>query len=544
MEKRILFAFVLSIAVLYGFGIIFQPPMAPPPAPEEIVEPVESAPGDTGNEPRLVITEVDPPPEGEIRAELPESVTIDNSLYTAAVSNVGGVIQSFRLKNYTDSEGQPIELINAMAAETVGWPLALQSDDPKLDETLAAASFVIERSGNRVVFEFAANGIHAQKTIRFSDENYEIEIQSSLTRDGQPLTHDIVWQGGFGDQSLETLDVTRKNLVYASEGAYERLNVTSVTEAQQMTSAQIGVEDQYFLAMFLLPGSAPATIRAHQYIGADQEPATTLSVAVPAGDQTPLRIYVGPKDDDWLRKSDPQLASVIDWGFFEVITRPLMFALLWINGFIGNFGWSIVILTIIINFVLFPLRLKSQLSMQKMQKIQPQMKTLQDKYKKLKPKDPKRPEVQAQMMGLYKEHGINPLGGCLPLLLQMPFFLAFWNLLYVSIELRQAPWMLWITDLSQHDPTFILPIMFAGSMIVMQKLTPATMDPAQARIMMIMPVVMTVMFLWVQSGLVLYWVTGNLVGIAQQVFIKKYWSTDAEAKIKSARSVRKTKRLE
>ena len=161
------------------------------------------------------------------------------------------------------------------------------------------------------------------------------------------------------------------------------------------------------------------------------------------------------------------------------------------------------------------------------------MRTLQDRYKKLKVSDPRRAQVQTEMMGLYKEHGVNAMGGCLPLVLQMPVLFGFYSMLSVSIELRRAPWALWISDLSQHDPYYITPILMAVSMFVMQKMTPTTVDPAQAKVMMIMPLMLTVMFLWVQSGLMLYWLTSNIVGIGQQVFINKYWSPRSEARLQS-----------
>jgi YidC/Oxa1 family membrane protein insertase len=249
----------------------------------------------------------------------------------------------------------------------------------------------------------------------------------------------------------------------------------------------------------------------------------------------PLRVYVGPKDQKWLQQTDSGLTGVVDYGFFEVITRPLILALLWIHSYLGNFGWAIILLTILINLALFPLRLKQQISMQKMQKIQPQMRTLQDKYKKLKANDPKRAQVQSEMMALYREHGVNPMGGCLPLLLQMPFFFAFWNMLSVSIEMRQAPWLLWIRDLSQHDPYYILPILMAATMFLMQRMMPTTTDPAQAKIMMLMPLMFTFFFLWAQSGLVLYWLTSNVVGIGQQAFINKYWASGSGSKERSGR---------
>jgi YidC/Oxa1 family membrane protein insertase len=173
---------------------------------------------------------------------------------------------------------------------------------------------------------------------------------------------------------------------------------------------------------------------------------------------------------------------------------------------------------------LFPLRLKSIHSAQKMQKLQPQMKAIQEKYKKLKPTDPKKQQMNAEVMALYKEHGVNPLGGCLPLIIQLPFFYAIYNLLSVAIELRQAPFMLWIKDLSVYDSTYVLPILMTVSMIVMQKMTPApSTDPVQAKMMMAMPLVFGFMLAATPSGLVLYWLTSNLVGIVQQVIMNKFW---------------------
>jgi YidC/Oxa1 family membrane protein insertase len=319
------------------------------------------------------------------------------------------------------------------------------------------------------------------------------------------------------------------------DAAFKRVALRSMKDPQDFTTLRAGVEDQYFLAMFLSPDNPTAIkVRKQEYPGDDGKPIPTLAVSASASETTAFRVYVGPKQREWLGKADPQLASVIDYGWFEFIARPLVAALLWIHSYIGNFGWSIIILTIVLNFVLFPLRLKQQTSMLKMQKIQPQMKRLQDQYKKLKPTDPKRPEVQAEMMGLYKQHGVNPMGGCLPLLLQMPLLFGFYSALSYSIELRRAPWILWIKDLSQYDPYYVIPILMAVAMIIQQKLTPtANVDPAQAKMMMIMPLMFTFMFLWYSSGLALYWLTSNVLGIVQQGFINKYWSPQAEGKLRT-----------
>ena len=546
MEKRILLAFVLSGVVMffyYGF-------VAPPPQPVPLVEPAregtsaESASAETA---RMAPREAAPErtsdgsettiaapvePAADVQAEFAREVRVETARYFGIVSSEGGVLRSLRLKDYFSREGEPIELINQDAAANVGWPLAFSTDDPDTNETLRTALFVVDSDRRSIRLEFASGGLRALKEFRFDPETYSIAVDASLSRDGRPVPFSIVWQGGFGDQSRD-FDATFRSLVYHEAGDFERLYVTSIEAPQDIVpAAYVGLEDQYFIAMFLPEGGSAARVEAAPFTqGEDEIQTVALSVPAPAGR---LPIYVGPKQQAALGAVDAGLVPVIDYGFFGVLARPLLFGLLWIHSYVGNYGWSIIILTLFINLILFPLRLKQQLSMLKMQKIQPQMKTLQDKYKKMKANDPRRQEVQAEMMGLYKKHGVNPMGGCLPLLLQMPFLFAFFSLLRVAIEVRGAPWMLWIQDLSQYDPYYVLPVLMGGSMIVMQKMTPTTMDPTQAKVMMMMPFMLMVMFVRVQSGLMLYWLTSNLVGVGQQLFINKYWAPAARGKPKPA----------
>jgi YidC/Oxa1 family membrane protein insertase len=535
MEKRVIIAFVLSFAVLYAFRAFFTPPptgerqqttetqsTTPPAVPPAAAAPVAEKPSD------LAV------PAGHLRAEQSEELAVDTPLYTAVVSNVGAVLRSFTLKNYKDGEGRPVELINQTAGGKVGWPFAMQTGDKSIDDQLAKAMFVGRREGSSLVFEFAENGLYARKVFAAEPDNYLLSLQTALKKDGKSIPYSLVWQGNFGDQSIPQ-DPARKNAVYQTDSTYKRVALRSVKDPQSFTTPRAGVEDQYFLGMFLL-SDLPTTAKVgkQEYTGGDGKavPTLTVSAAVPEG--KPVRIYIGPKQRDWLGKADPQLAAALDYGYFEFIAKPLVYLLLWIHRYIGNFGWSIILLTIVLNLVLFPLRLKQQVSMLKMQKIQPQMRRLQDQYKKLKANDPRRVQVQTDMMNLYKEHGVNPMGGCLPLLLQMPLLFGFYSALSYSIELRRAPWILWIKDLSQYDPYYVIPILMAVAMFVQQKMTPtANVDPAQAKMMMIMPLMFTFMFLFYSSGLALYWLTGSIIGIGQQVFINKYWSPQAEAKIRA-----------
>ena len=240
-----------------------------------------------------------------------------------------------------------------------------------------------------------------------------------------------------------------------------------------------------------------------------------------------MTLYVGPKQEESLLGVDPRLGGAPDFGWFlfAIIARPLLVVLHWINAFVGNYGWSIILITILINTVLFPLRIKQQLSMQKMQKLAPHLKQLQEKYKKLKTGDPRRAEVEKELMVMNKQQ----LSGCLPMLLQFPLLIAFLNMMSAAVELRGAPWILWIRDLSLTDPYYILPLLMGAAMFIQMKMSPTSPDPAQAKMMLVTPVLVTLLFLWYRqsAGLTLYWLTGNVISIGQQWFIRNYWTDSA-----------------
>jgi YidC/Oxa1 family membrane protein insertase len=542
-NKRVLLAFLLSFAVLIAFRWAFPPaveqpapPATPPASATAVPQPDVKPPAIAPKAPAAGV----PVPQ-DLHADQAEGTVIENSLYKATVYNEGGVLKSFQLIKapYFDATGHPLELINGVSASSVGWPLSIATGDPKLDAFLSHAVFVVHRDGDKLSLEFAGEGIHALKTMEFDSSNYQFTITTLLERDGQAVPHQIVWQAGFGDQSVPD-EPKKKNAVYDADSKFTRVVLSGIKAPVDVTTSLIGAEDQYFISMLVLPQPAPVKISETDFNAADNTPSKALRIAVPGAET--VHIYVGPKEEARLQQADPRLGAILNYGFFGFISKPVILPVLkWIHGYVGNYGWAIVLITILVNFVLFPLRLKSQISMQKMQKIQPQVNTLQDKYKKMKANDPRRAEVQAEIMKLYQEHG-SPIGGCLPLLLQMPVMLSFYSMLSVSIELRQAPWILWIHDLSRPDPYYIIPIFMAIAMVIGQKMTPTTVDPAQAKMMLIMPVVMTVFFLWVQSGLTLYWLTSNLVGIGQQWFIRKYWSGDTDGKVKLVKASQGTSR--
>jgi YidC/Oxa1 family membrane protein insertase len=537
MEKRILIAFLLSFAVLYASRFLFPPPPPPPEKPAANAEaPVVPPTAPTGP----VATSL--PPEvttGEsIEATTENNETIETAIFRAEVSNVGGVLRSFRLKKFPDTEGKPTELIDSWAGRKLGFPLAITTGDVALDKLLAEAKFVSKREANTVSLEYRAGGVYARKAMDFDPERYQVRVSTELARNGTAVPHSIVLQGQIRDQSIPEVPAKRA-AVYQAAGKYQRVALPGIKEARDVNGSMVGVEDQYFLAMFVRDKEGPLKVNRQEYKlpdladGTQGAAAYGLYVAVPSGE--PMTLYIGPKQEESLVQVDPRLGTVINYGWylFAVIAKPLLIVLRWIHGFVGNYGWSIIILTILINMVLFPLRVKQQLAMQRMQKLAPHLKQLQDKYKKLKAGDPRRAEVEKELMEMNKQQ----LSGCLPMLLQMPLLFAFLNMMSAAIDLRGAPWILWIKDLSVEDHLFILPVLMGVAMFVQMKMSPTSPDPAQARMMLVTPVLVTLLFLWYRSasGLTLYWLTGNVISIGQQWFIRKYWADGGDAGSRSTR---------
>jgi YidC/Oxa1 family membrane protein insertase len=342
----------------------------------------------------------------------------------------------------------------------------------------------------------------------------------------------VQWRAGFGDMAVqgapghqETVryDDSRRKLVTESAKAAKNGPV-SITG----NDAFAGIEDQYFLAAFLPPPNTPLLTTTYSDsvatpVNPKEEPYPGVGVGGLAQNQ--LGLYVGPKEVNALKKVNPRLQDVIDWGWFAILAKPLFLALQWINSaFVHNYGWSIVLLTFIITMALLPLKFANLKSMRKMQALQPEMNRINEKYKGVGMSSPKSQEKQQEVMELYKKNGVNPMGGCIPMLIQLPFLYAFWRVLAVTIEMRQAPW-LWVSDLSQpeHFDIHFLPLIMIISGFLLQKMTPmaGTTDPNQQRIMQFMPLIWGFFFWSLASGLVLYYLTSNLVSMAQQWFFNK-----------------------
>ena len=528
-------------------------------------------------------------------------ITLESDVAQVTFSTRGAVVRSWTLSDYRDSEGEPLELIHGDDTG-LGFPFDLSLGDEELQEALGQAVFVARIGGTEalgtlpadteVAFEWSgaagSRSLDVRKRFTLRD-GYLAEIVTEVWVAGAPVPHQISWRGGFGDlhlsgETFEPMFLLRREDGLQRVGVKAALQVTGwIFKADPQlvsfsgTAAYAGMEDRYFSVLFIPPGLAleiqtesgdgivdgvhggdSAVESSSDETETEEAPAARglggFTLRLPAEAENRFQLFVGPKKIDILERVEvPGFSAdlpvelpgeIVDFGWFQVVARPLLWAMQWIyDNVAGNYGWAIILLTILINLVMFPLKYKSSQQAWRMQKVAPQVKALQDKSKKYKINDPKRQETQQDVMALYRREGVNPLGGCLPMLIQLPFFIGFYRVLYSSIELRQAPWMGWIQDLSQRDPYFLLPIVMTATMYLSTMITPmTTADPSQQRMMKMMPLLFGFMFLNFPSGLVLYWLSSNVVGVGQQWWINERHKVYLEAEKQAAKELKKQKR--
>ena len=543
-EKRVLAAFALSFLMLLLWRVFFF--KEPPPSPSSKSIPTAQTQPATEKTSAAVVSPKLPPPIPIIVGSKPEDIIVESDLYKVTFSTRGAVVQSWILKKYRDAKEAPLDVIDDEACGKLGFPMSLSAADGELTNKLNSALYVATPSGVtlkppvKLEFTYSDGKVQARKAFTLGT-GYEVHAEVSVVEGGRYLPVEVAWPGGFGDHSLPPAVVNTLTL-----GVYGSLGDLNTVAQRKLTSDRLvpapfqlaGLEDRYFAGIFL-PDSSDETFQLGRqtwtptdWQGKDADRPSPLYAQLGQAQPKPLafRMFVGPKDLEVLRAEKPPLDSLVDFGWFAFIAKPLFLGLRFIyERWTHNYGWAIVLLTVFINFALFPLKLKSIRSGQEMQRIAPLIKSIQDKYKGTKFNDPRKQRMNEEVMKLYKEHGVNPLGGCLPMALQMPFLYGFYRVLDLPIELRHAPWILWVTDLSAPDkfhpfgiPLPILPTVMVITMFIMQKMTPvASADPAQQRMMMFMPIVFGIMFYNFASGLVLYFLTANIVGILQQVMINK-----------------------
>jgi YidC/Oxa1 family membrane protein insertase len=528
-ERRLILAIALSLVVLTAWRYLVAPPEPGPRRAEVAAEARPATP------PTAAKTLPGPPPASPA-AVLPVSdarerrVEVETADVAVAFTNRGARAVSWRLKRFTDAKGRPEEMVEALAVAV--RPMDLETGDSAVDARLREALFQPSTERLEVSslpasldFRFAEGELDARKVLRFEARGYLVSAAATVTLSGRSLPVRLLWGPGIGNPSPEEKQVQGYHdpqAVALGRGGVERIAADKLGGGRALADvAWAGVESQYFAALFVPPGGrGPAEVRALPV-----PPEVRARPGVVAGvafgpEAQPGLLYVGPKDHQGLVRVGHGLEQVVPVGeWIGPIVVVLMRMLRFVHDQVGNYGWSIVLLTLLINLVLAPLRHYSIANGIKMAKLAPEMKVIQDRYRGIPALDKRREQMQREMAALYAKHGMS-MGtqmavGCLPLLLTMPFLFAFYRVLQVSIELRGAPY-LWIPDLAQKDPLYLTPLLMGASMLLMQKMTPSAMDPGQQRMMMLMPLMFMVMFFAAPAGLNLYWLASNVCAIAQQ----------------------------
>ena len=591
--RGILFV-VVSLLILFAWGHFYKPPVPPPQSnPSQTSAPLNqqgsqqgsAQSGATGNasssgaaaQSSASSATAATANSAVVEASDEKTVVVQSALYRVELSNRGGVVKTWQLNRYMDDQKppRPLDLVNDSVAQELGWPFSLVLSDPQQQASANAGLYQIEThvvpsavayktelkpGRGPLVPPVSSPGLYApmevdmhwsdghldvRKKLTF-DFNYETTVEVAVTLDGKPQPVAVAWRGGFGDKAV--YNAAQLVTVYYKAGGklnllqYKKLGVSgnqSQPAVQYGPLEFAGVEDQFFTAAFLPDGTDISLwhwMQNHS-VAADgkqtSEPEAEMAAGTTTGAALRVRVFVGPKDLGLLEKVQPPLPELVNFGWTGVIAKPLLWILQTLHTKVTNWGWCIVLMTLVINLAMFPLKMKSWRSMQKMQKVGPEIRQIQDRYKKYSMSDPRKKKMNEEVMAVYSREGINPLGSCLPMVFQMPIWWALWRVLNGAIELRHAPWMGWIHDLSAMDPYYILPIGMTIMMYLMTKMTPqTTTDPAQQKMMALMPLMMGFIFFRLSSGLNLYMFTSNLVGIGQQYYLNKSEPLPAKGKFK------------
>ncbi len=479
-----------------------------------------------------------PVPEGSAPAAQGQRVHIKTDVYDISLSTEGGNLRTVLLNRYPVHKNQPnvlVQLLNDDPADYFAIRSGLRAagggDEPNHQAIYQVAQHEYALAEGADTLEVpltwqGASGVTVTKTYVFTRGSYAIGVRYDVQNStGQE------W-GAASYVQLRRLNVAQKRTMtdvdtYSFRGPviydgqkYRKLKVDDLAEEpvrMKVAGGWLASIQHHFLGAAIPPTTAPEEITAKVRDGTYTLTAIGDVTTVPAGGTARFEetLFIGPKLQRQLEKTAPGLRLTVDYGFLTIISQPLFWLLQKLHGLTGNWGWAIILLTVLIKLVFYKLSETSGKSMAKMRKLQPRLKALQERYK-----DDRQALSQA-MMDLYKREKVNPASGCLPILVQMPVFLALYWVLLESVEMRQAPFMLWINDLSARDPYYILPLLMGVTMFIQQRLNPAPPDPVQARIMMALPVVFTVFFAFFPAGLVLYWFVNNLLSIAQQWRINK-----------------------
>ncbi|MFZ5776305.1 MAG: membrane protein insertase YidC [Thermodesulfobacteriota bacterium] len=533
-NQRTFLAIFLSLAILIGYQYFFVP--APPPEQAASVE-APAAPAKPAAPPATLSAPV------KVAQPLREGrdIPVETSLYSAVVSEAGGMVKSFRLKRFREAlakDSGPKELVKTTLAEGLPLDFSWGSEPgmapPVAYEAAVAGVKTAEGGQTELVMRgVLANGAEVIRILRMSDQHYLMELSVEVANTtGQPISGAPYLALVNRPFAAATTGVFTGPAALV-DGALSEIKTDDLKKGSKSLTGQVAwaaYEDSYFMAAIVPDAEAKHTAN-FALIG--EEVARTV-LAGPADTLQPgqrrlyrYQVYMGPKHLETLKAAGHDLDRSVDFGWFDVMAKPTLYLLNFLHRYVGNYGVAIILVTILIKLAFWPIAQKGMESMKTMQKLQPKMAKLREKYKDDKARQ------QQEMMKLYQTYKVNPVGGCLPMLLQIPVFFALYKVLLMTIELRHAPFLLWITDLSAPDRLFIgfdipflggipvLTLLMGATMFLQQKMTPSSADPDQQKIMMFLPVIFTFMFLNFASGLVLYWFVNNLLSIGQQYLVNR-----------------------
>ena len=549
-EKRLLLIFLVTFVIMLAFQPLLKRFLPTATPPQQQPSQSQAAQPPTSQTPTATTAPAPANAPGVMKQGASEKETVlENDLYRITFTNRGAQVKSWILKKYdNEAENGRLDLVNPAAAPQFGYPLSLWTYDPDLRGKLSSVLYTSSVEGQQstpatVTFEYADQDLSVRKTFGF-DNSYVVKVETSVTYKGNYVAAFPAWPAGFGDQVTPAF-YNLGNLDYQYNKNIERVAVKKVSGGATVPGPfhWAGATDLYFAAVFIPddPGSAAmVTLRNQLSVLTDPQKNTSDKtnvevIGAAVGNlhgPTSERLFAGPKELEVLQKvpvpgvtgGDNDLNGLVDFGWWGIIAKPLFVWLKWTyHHVVPNWGWAIVLQTLIISVALLPLRITQMKSMLKMQRVAPQIKSIQEKYKKYGLRDPRKAQMNEEISAIYKREGVNPAGGCLPMLIQFPFLIAYYRMLGAAIDLRHAHW-LWIKDLSAAEPfPYILPIIMVVSMLVVQKMTPqAGMDPAQQKMMTVMmPLMMGFIFFRLAAGLNLYYAEANLISIAQQAVMNR-----------------------
>lgn len=548
---------VLALAALLAFQY-FKPSTPAPPAQQQQQSSAPSQPqaaSPQANAPQANADAAAPsatPAAAAVVAAKETQTIIENELYRITFTNRGAQVKSWILKKYKDSHDKPLDLIDQAAAQSLGYPLSLYTYEPALTSELNGALYQASATGAvtapaGITFKYAKGPLVVTKTFTFN-ESYVIDTQVSVTRNGSPVRALVAWPGGLGDQE-EAAQFSAGKFAWSINGKQDSTGANKSWFSQGVNGNATldqpydyaATTDLYFAAAFLPAVPSRATVvTLHNTISVPKDASSPNSekfnspvIGVAMGDTSGVihtRLFAGPLQLDVLggvhttaadgTATGEDLKKLVQFGSLKIIAEPLFLLLRWVYGFVHNWGWAIILVTVVFNLLMLPTRVMMMKSSLKMQRVQPKMDAIKRKYAGLKATDPKRAEMNAETMKLYKEEGINMYGSCLPMLVQMPLLYGFYRVLGNAIELRQAHWA-WLPNMAQADPWHILPIFIITTMLVTQLMTPMPgQDPAQRRMMAFMMPAIFGFSMWnFASGLALYWATSNAINFGIQLAI-------------------------